>query len=62
MVKIKEAIRQGKQPRIMETQKRHLKVDWNKEITPCRLDINEALKEMELCCGNCFPCAYLNKL
>ena len=60
MVKIKEAIRQGKQPRVMETQIRHLKVDWSKEIRPCGLPLNEALKKMELCCGNCFQCAYLD--
>ena len=59
MVKIKEALRQGKQPRVMETQKRHLKVDWSKEIKPCGLALNEALKKMELCCGNCFSCAYV---
>jgi len=59
MVKIKEAIRQGKQPRVMETQRRHLKVDWSKEIRPCGLSMNEALKKMELCCGNCFHCAYV---
>ena len=59
MVKIKEAIRQGKQPRVMETQRRHLKVDWNDEIKPCGLALNEALNKMELCCGNCFQCAYL---
>jgi len=58
MVKIKEAFRQGKQARVMETQKRHLKVDWNKEIRPCGLSLNEALKKLELCCSNCFQCAY----
>lgn len=58
MVKIKEALRQGKQPRVMETQRRHLKVDWSKEIRPCGLPLNEALKKMELCCGSCFHCAY----
>ena len=58
MVKVKEALRQGKQSRVMETQRRHLKVDWNKEIRPCGLAIKEALKEKELCCGKCFTCAY----
>jgi hypothetical protein len=29
MIKIREAIRQKKQPRIMETQKRGLKINWN---------------------------------
>jgi hypothetical protein len=60
MVKVKEALRQGKQARVMETQKRHLKVDWSKEIKPCGCSMDEALKKMELCCGNCFHCAYLN--
>jgi len=59
MVKIKEAVRQGKQPRIMETQKRHLNVDWGNQIRSCGLPINEASKTMGLCCGNCFFCGYL---
>ncbi|HUU88011.1 MAG TPA: DNA polymerase [Candidatus Glassbacteria bacterium] len=58
MVKIKEALRQGKQPRVMESQKRHLKIDWSKEIRPCGLSMNVALKKMELCVGSCFQCAY----
>ena len=47
MVKIKETFRQGKQPMVMETQRRHLKVDWSKEIRPCGLSMNEALNKME---------------
>ena len=31
---------------------------WNKEIRPCGLAFNEALKKMELCAGNCLSCAY----
>jgi len=61
MVKIREAIRQRKQPRIMETQKRHIHVDWDQEVKPCGHPMNDALKTVELCCGNCFQCAYLNK-
>lgn len=61
MVKVREAIRQKKQPRVMETQKRHINVDWNREIRPCGVPLEKAVKTMELCCGNCFQCAYLNE-
>jgi RNA binding exosome subunit len=61
MTKIREAIRQHKQPRVMETLKRHIKVDWECEVKPCGYPLNEALKEVELCCGNCFQCAYVSE-
>jgi len=60
MNKIRESLRQRKQPRIMETRRRHIRVDWKKEkqIMPCGLTKNEALKEKELCNKNCLTCAY----
>ena len=61
MVKIREAIRQHKQPRVMETLTRHIKVDWEQEVKPCGYPMNEALKEVELCCGNCFQCTYVKE-
>lgn len=35
MTKIRESIRQRKQPRVMETQKRRLKIDWGNEVGLC---------------------------
>ncbi|MCJ7759799.1 hypothetical protein MUP59_01485, partial [Candidatus Bathyarchaeota archaeon] len=49
MVKIREGIRQGKQPRVMEIQSRTLKVDWEKEVGLCGHVKKEALKGFELC-------------
>jgi len=44
----------------MEIQKRHVKIDWSKEkqIMPCGLPKRKAIKEKELCNGNCGTCAY----
>lgn len=49
MTKIREAIRQRKQARVMETRPRRLAVDWENEIMPCGLTMSQALKEKELC-------------
>lgn len=60
MNKIKESLRQRKQPRVMETRKRHVRVNWKeeKQIMPCGLSKRKALKQKELCNGNCRTCAY----
>ena len=58
MTKIKEAIRQRKQARIMEEQVRRAKIDWDEEIGKCGLRIKDALKQMELCNKNCSNCPY----
>ena len=58
MTKIRESIRQRKSPRVMETQHRRLWVNWEDEIGLCGLKKKEAVKKMELCCDNCFLCAY----
>jgi len=60
MNKIKESLRQRKQPRVMETRKRHVRVNWKeeKQIMPCGLAKKEAMKQKELCNGDCATCAY----
>lgn len=60
MTKIKEAIRQGKQARIMEEQVRRAKIDWDEELGKCGLRIKDALKQMELYNKNCSNCPYTN--
>ena len=61
MVKIREAIRQNKQPRVMETQRRHMKVYWEEERAQCGHKRSEAIKILELCNLDCFNCAYLTE-
>ena len=58
MTKIRESIRQRKSPRVMETQHRRIRVNWEDEVGLCELKKKEAVKKMELCCDNCFLCAY----
>jgi len=58
MTKIRESIRQRKAPRVMETQHRHVRVNWEDEVGLCGFKKKEAIKKMELCCDNCFLCAY----
>lgn len=58
MTKIRESIRQKKQPRVMETQHRRLWVNWEDEVGLCGLKKKDAMKKMEMCCDNCFLCAY----
>lgn len=60
MTKIREAIRQKKRARVMETKPRKLKINWENEIMPCGLTMNEALKQKELCVApRCYyECAY----
>lgn len=38
MTKIKESMKQRKQPRIMETRRRHMRVDWKRRSKSCRAD------------------------
>ena len=62
MTKIRESIRQKKQPRVMETLKRKLKIDWENEIMPCWLTQTEAMKQKELCVApRCYECAYVQE-
>lgn len=57
MTKTREAIKQNKQARVMETRSRRLGINW--EIMPCGLTVKEALKQKELCVApRCYECAY----
>lgn len=60
MTKIKESLRQRKQPKVMEIRKRHIRVDWEeeKQIMPCGLTKKEAVKQREMCTEKCGTCAY----
>lgn len=58
MTKIRESIRQRKRARIMETQRRKIRINWDDERGLCGFRKNEALRSMELCTDNCFTCAY----
>jgi hypothetical protein len=58
MTKIRESIRQQKQPRVMETQKRGLHVDWENERGLCGLPKKDAITNFELCNLRCFTCAH----
>jgi len=57
MNKTREAIRQNKQARVMETRPRRLVINW--ETMPCGLTVKEALKQKDLCVApRCYECAY----
>lgn len=59
MTRIREAIRQNKRARVMETRPRRLGINWENEIMSCGLTVNEALKQKELCVApRCYECAY----
>jgi len=60
MTKIREAIRQNKQARVMETAPRRLGINWDNEVMPCGLTRKQAIKERELCSLSCSTCAYNN--
>jgi len=64
MTKIRESLKQRKQPRIMETRKRQMRVEWKKErqIMSCGLIKKEAMKQKELCNGSCIACAYNTRI
>jgi hypothetical protein len=58
MVKIREAIRQGKQARVMEAQLRHIRVDWENEYGLCGYPKTQAMMQVDSCTDNCFTCAH----
>jgi hypothetical protein len=58
MTKIRESIRQRKQPRVMETQQRRLRVNWENEVGFCGLTKTIALETQELCTDQCYNCPY----
>ena len=53
MTKIRESIRQNKNPRVMETQRRSLRVDWRNEVGFCGLTKKLATQTRELCTDQC---------
>ena len=58
MTKTREAIRQNKQARIMETRPRRLGINWDEERGKCGLKVKDAFRQMDLCTTNCSNCAY----
>jgi hypothetical protein len=58
MTRLKESFVQHKNPRVFETQKRGIKINWKNEVGLCGLRKKDAIKKLELCCDNCFLCAY----
>jgi len=64
MNKIKESLKQRKQPRVMETRNRRIRVDWKKEthIMPCGFAKREAMSQKELCNEKCGLYAYNTRL
>ena len=59
MVKIREAIRQRKQARVMENQVRHIGINWEKEYGLCGQPKAQALIHTDSCTDNCFTCAHI---
>jgi hypothetical protein len=58
MTKIREAIRQNKQARVMETQVRHLGVNWRNEYGLCGQPKAQAILAVDSCTDSCFTCAH----
>jgi len=58
MTKIREAIRQGKQARIMTTQRRTLRVNWEDELGLCGFKKKDAIHTYEMCNLQCLRCPY----
>jgi hypothetical protein len=58
MVKIREAIRQSKRARVMETQMRHIAVTWENEYGLCGQPKSQAVVHIDSCTDNCFTCAH----
>lgn len=58
MNKIRESLRQNKQPRVMESQKRVLKVNWEDERGFCGMKKGQAIISYDMCNDNCFTCAH----
>ena len=58
MTKIRESLRQDKRPRIYETQRRGINVNWEDEVGFCGLKKGHASKVLELCSDQCFNCPY----
>ncbi len=60
MTKIRESLRQKKNPRVMETLTRGIRVNWNLEVGFCGIPKKQAVKTMELCSEQCYNCPYVS--
>jgi hypothetical protein len=58
-IRIKESIRQRKNPRVFETSLRGIRVNWEDEKAPCGYKRKTARKALELCSDQCFNCPYV---
>jgi hypothetical protein len=58
MLKIREAIRQNKQARVMERQLRHIGVNWENEYGICGQRKGQAIRYVDSCTDNCLTCAH----
>jgi hypothetical protein len=61
MTKIKESIRQHKQPRIMEKRKGKISMNWEHHIGLCGLPMKKAFETKEMCTENCITCAHFRE-
>ena len=59
MTRIRESLKQEKNPRVFETQTRGIKVNWKTEVGFCGLKKGVASKTLELCSDQCFNCPYI---
>jgi hypothetical protein len=59
MNKIRESLKQNKQPRIMERQKRIIRINWEDERGFCGMKKGQAIISYDMCNDNCFTCAYV---
>jgi len=61
MTKIKESIRQHKQPRVMEKRKGKISMNWENQIGLCGSPIKKAFETKEMCTENCITCAHFRE-
>ena len=58
MLKIRVAIRRSKQARVMESQLRHIGINWENEYGFCGQRKAQAIIHTDSCTDNCFTCAH----
>lgn len=61
MTKIKESIKQHKQPRVMEKRKGKIGIVWEDQKGLCGLPMKKAFKVKEMCTGTCITCAHFRE-
>lgn len=59
MTKIREAIKERKQTRIMEKQTKTLRIEWEKERGLCGIPKRQVIVQNELSTQQCFLCAHV---